>query len=452
MLLNKVAFSFTSNSSEFFILKSFTIEGNKKTKFRIISRELHFTSNDTISADQLRWKINAYVNRLNSTKLFIDVKCRIDTVTPQELHLHFIVEEAIFIGISPNITLADRNFNIWYNDYHMQLSRLNYSLKWRQQNMQGLNRTLETILQFGFNTGASIKYTIPYIGKKQNSTIVATFNYTNARQFHHQIANNKQLFFKDGNKFVFNKIHGEVKYNYRLKNYSNFSLSLGIANMAISNNLLLANPNLLPNQQLNTFFVETNLQYDYAKLDNIVYPLQGSHYRVFYNNKIGISASHFAQESIYFAAFYYLPLPKKYNISVVSRNRFLIGNANAFYFQKALGFDPDYIRGYEYFVMNGTHFTINRLDLKKLILYQVLNPKKMHHLPKLPIWILPKLFTDVGYVKAINNAPKASMNNIPLYSAGLGVDCRYGNIGIIRLEYAMNHLGQKGLFLHLTSL
>ena len=116
MLLNKVAFSFTSNSSEFFVLKSFTIEGNKKTKFRIISRELHFTFNDTISADQLRWKINAYVNRLNSTKLFIDVKCRVDTVTPQELHLHFIVEEAIFIGISPNITLADRNFNIWYND------------------------------------------------------------------------------------------------------------------------------------------------------------------------------------------------------------------------------------------------------------------------------------------------------------------------------------------------
>jgi hypothetical protein len=56
----------------------------------------------------------------------------------------------------------------------------------------------------------------------------------------------------------------------------------------------------------------------------------------------------------------------------------------------------------------------------------------------------------MGY--AANKYPGNSfLNDRLLYSAGLGVDIVTAYDLKIRLEYAWNHLGQNGLFLHLNS-
>jgi hypothetical protein len=108
------------------------------------------------------------------------------------------------------------------------------------------------------------------------------------------------------------------------------------------------------------------------------------------------------------------------------------------------------VRGYEYYVVDGAHFGILRLDLKREILNFTIKKIPLKYLPVIPIRVYPKLFADVGYVSNEYEG-NSFLNNRMLYSAGVGIDIFTAYDIKIRLEYAWNHLGQKDLFLHFNS-
>jgi hypothetical protein len=140
----------------------------------------------------------------------------------------------------------------------------------------------------------------------------------------------------------------------------------------------------------------------------------------------------------------------KWYSSNIIRARLMVPQKQPYAFRGALGIEPDYVRGYEYYVVDGSQFGLLRNSLKYELVNTTIRNIPIKYLPVLPIRLYPKIFTDFGYV--VNKTPGNSfLNNRLLYSAGFGLDIVSAYDFKLRLEYTWNHLGEKGLFLHINS-
>jgi hypothetical protein len=114
-----------------------------------------------------------------------------------------------------------------------------------------------------------------------------------------------------------------------------------------------------------------------------------------------------------------------------------------------LGTQTDYVRGYEYYVTDGYQYGLVRLSLKRELFNNTYS-LPVRYFTAVPVRIYPKVFFDAGYI----NNPTPSSNtlvNTLQYSLGVGLDLVTFYDMKVRLEYARNHLGQNGLYLHFNS-
>ena len=67
---------------------------------------------------------------------------------------------------------------------------------------------------------------------------------------------------------------------------------------------------------------------------------------------------------------------------------------------------------------------------------------------ELPFKVYSKIYSEHGYVNSPFYSEGNSLNNSYLRSAGTGIDFVLYHDFVFRYEYSINHLGQKGLYLH----
>jgi len=131
------------------------------------------------------------------------------------------------------------------------------------------------------------------------------------------------------------------------------------------------------------------------------------------------------------------------------RGRLMYPQNQPYYFRGGLGTQTDYVRGYEYYVTDGYNYGLVRLDLKRELFNNTyLLP--VRYFTAVPVRIYPKVFFDAGYNQSRIPGLNTLSNKI-LYSIGAGIDIVTLYDVKIRIEYARNHLGQNGLYLHFNS-
>ena len=59
------------------------------------------------------------------------------------------------------------------------------------------------------------------------------------------------------------------------------------------------------------------------------------------------------------------------------------------------------------------------------------------------------VFSDLGYV--LNEQPENTLNNSLLWGKGIALDYVTYYDKLLRIEYSINGLGEKGVFLHFSS-
>ncbi len=436
--------SLQTKAQEMFCVDSIVFEGDYRTKEMLLIRELNFAPNDCIHLDSLAISLKIAEQRLFNTQLFNKVS--VDTQNAEGKNIvRFFVDERFPIFPKPNLEFADRNFNVWWVEQGRKLNRLNIGMGIIHQNVRGRREQLGVEAQIGYTQKFSLSYNIPFLDKDKKHGIGASISVLNNMELGYITDKNKLLFkrFEEGS--ALRQYEASVWYSYRPRFATTHNITLNTKYIGLHDSIAnWYNPNYLGNGKQQGFVLGLTYRIQYNAVDNWNYPLEG--FRV-----IGIASADYLWGSkllpaVHWQADWYRKIGNKWYYNFIMRGRQAFGKDLPYFMQKNMGYDFDEMRGYEYFVHDGTFFNLLRGNFKyKLIDEQIKLPIRFFRY--IPIKVFAKTYGDFGYTyneKIGNN----SLNNQMLYSYGIGLDIVTLYDIRIRLEYTMNKSGVRDLYIH----
>ena len=310
------------------------------------------------------------------------------------------------------------------------------------------------VLQFQFINGYTrrlgINYTVPYINRKQNIGLSAGIFFSRNHEITYDTKNNKLLFFKDQDRFPRNDFSTYVSINKRKGIYQYFFTSVEYRRNITLDTVLSLNPDFFINQSTTQQGLSISWKYRFDKRDYKPYPMRGVYFE-FDVFRSGFATMKNEPDLTSFSAGIrkYVKLNEKFNFSGMLKARITQLSKAPFYNQKAIGYGQDYIRGYDYYVINGQNFFLIKSQFKYTLMKNRVYKMgliKTEKFNKIPIAMYLNAFGDGGYVSdRFYNATNTLTNSFQ-YSYGVGFDyVTYYDL-VFRVEYAINRLNERGFF------
>jgi hypothetical protein len=444
--------SIVQDTDSTYKISSIVLIGNKITKERIIYRELTFHLGDTIKESEFNFYFHRSEENLQNTSLFNSVKITW-LKEKSNLNIYIVVTERWYIFPLPIFEIAERNFNVWWQD--KDYSRIIYGGVLTWNNFRGRNEVLAVSARLGYTQRLSFYYNIPSINKKQNTGLTFGFAYSRNHQSSVQTVNNKILYYKDENLFSKKEYGVSVAYSHRSTLYETHTIETGFKHATVLDTVISLNQD---------YFVTGESSIDYPVLryffksdhrDIVVYPLKGYYFDaeiVKNGSKLLNSDIDLFYITTHFKKFW--PLTNRFHFGTGLSVKYSGESFYPYYLTRGLGYGRDYLRGYEYYVMDGQHFALFKSNLKFTLL-----PKHELHADFIPLnkfSTIPyafylNLYGDAGYVKDRQFEKLNPLVNSWQYSYGAGIDFVTYYDMVFRFEYSFNKLGESGFFLHFTA-
>ncbi len=455
--------SSTGNGGQVTIRK-IIITGNTITRRSVILREIGIfegevinnslhevtdtVSNEAVLTDSLSILQEQNKLRLFNMQLFNEVDQHV-VRTGHEVDWYIAVKERWPIIPSVIVQFADRNFNTWWVAEHHDLRRVSAGLTLTDKNFRGNLETLAITAEDGYTQKLGISYMRPYLNKGQTNGFGFSLSVAQSRQTYYNTDSNKLVYAGTYSGPVISKqFEGGISYLYRPAYSSKHLFQLNYKDYSVSDTILKLNPEYYTNNSKRARFFEFYYRYEYNGVDNWNYSLKGIKLVTQAVAREGLEGIHFQSYANIEAGWFKNPLPKWYT-SVIFRGRLMYPQEQPYYFRGGLGTQTDYVRGYEYYVIDGSNNGVIRLDLKHE-LFNNTYAIPVRYFTAIPVRIYPKIFFDAGYIDSPQPGNSFLSNKLQ-YSAGVGVDVVTLYDIKIRFEYAWNHLGQNGLYLHFNS-
>lgn len=429
-------------------IRNIYFEGNSITKQKIIERELRYKAGDSILASEIETELKYNKKRVFNLQLFAKVEDSICFVNSNTIDITYKLNELFYWLVKPLFSLADRNINVWWYEQHHRLDRSNIGLEFIRQNFRGRNETIGGSIQLGYNKNFDLFYKIPYIDKNLKKGLSFNLNYATGREISYFTDNNKLRFFRSEH-YPYQKFQGKIAYTYRHQYASIHEINLSYNFFNISQQLFDLNKYFIGFDKRRINYFELNYIYKYNNTDIRLYPMNGIDLKTTITKRgLGIDKD-INQFSAGAEMSYYKPINKLFSTAFVFRGRLSFPQQQPYYFNHALGFKNDYLRGYEYYVIDGSHFGLLRSNVRLKIIDRILHQRLLKIVEFIPIKLYGKVFDDIGYVynKYQNNS---ALNNKILNGYGVGLDLLLSYYVKLRIEYSFNHLNQNSLFLHST--
>lgn len=424
------------------------LECHRKTKDRIIFREIALQEGDKIHRKDIEQVLEREKSKLFNTNLFVTVDIFYEEFTKGKLDIVISFTEQWYFYPIPIIELADRNFNVWWNQQNRSLDRLEYGFRLKQRNFRGRNETLDILLQAGFTRKFNVNYSIPYINKAQTVGLSFYGGYAeNTNVGYTTLRDTLRFVSMPNNEVLTNRFYGGMGLTVRSRFYDRHSFSVGYRHEEIADTIMQLNANYFGEGQTRQRYVE--LQYTFFRdlRDRANYPLKGYYFLFSVEQKgMGVHGdlSIFTARSEFTK---FIPLFKNTYFSSSALLKMSFATHNFPYNQrKGIGFGRDVIRGYEYNVVESQQHFISKNTLRyKLVDKQFHFKKFPHQFSKIPLTIYPKLYFDTGYAQLYDVYPSNQLPNRWLWGAGVGMDIVIYTNAVFRVEYSLADNGTKGL-------
>lgn len=431
-------------------LRGIVIEGNRKTRDRILLRELSLSPGARITRDSLSFYEQQNRLRLANLALFTDIEVKILPLPDSAAaDLSIKVKERWSIWPEVSFALADRNFNVWWKEHNRDLHRANISLAVSDFNFRGNLERLKATIQLGYTQKFGIDYERPYIDRQQKHGIGFSFEAAQNQEVYVTTDSNKLRFARNEHRYIIRNFQAGIRYSYRPAYAARHLLELKYRSAFIADTIRQLNTDYFDRNSQHLRFLELVYRFDHNGVDNWNYPLRGQKVVAYTTLRAGIEGMQF-QGFLNTELAHFAEPRRRWYTSFVFRGRISLTEDQPYYLRNAMGINSEYVRGYEYYVIDGYHYAIGRASFKRELINTSIRKIPFRYLPVIPLRIYPKVFADAGYVR--NPHPGNSfLNNRLLYSVGAGVDLITAYDFKFRLEYAVNHLGQSGFFLHMSS-
>lgn len=430
-------------------LQSIKITGNKITRRSIILREMNVLEGDSLLVDEMANLLELNQKRIFNLSIFIEVQVHVDTISPGVINWNIMVREQWYIMPEVTFKLADRNFNVWWVEQKRDIRRANIGVTLKNRNFRGNLEQVAIVAQVGYTQKFGLEYSRPYVDKAQKHGFgVKVFTSRNEEWFY-RTDSNKWEFARTPGSYVTGAFEATANYTYRPAYASRHLMELRFRSQKIEDTMILLNPNYFLNGSTHQQLMEFIYRYDLNMVDNWNYPMEGLKTIVQSIVRVGWVGFDF-QNQYHSEIAYFKKLPWKFYSSHIFRGRLSFPEAQPYTNVYAMGTGSEYLRGYEYYVIDGSHYGMLRTNLKYELINRVFRKIPIRYIATIPVRIYPKLFADLGYAR--NRFPGNSyLNNRALYSYGVGVDIVSIYDFKFRLEHTWNHLGEKGLFLHINN-
>ncbi len=436
-------------------MNKINISGNKKTKQKIIFRELVIAPGDTIQLSELANILEKCRRNLLNTRLFNQVTTNVKNwnLDSQTADIEIEVQEAWYLFPAPIFELADRNFNVWWVEQKRSLQRINLGLRVKYLNPTGNGDELKLKVHGGYTRKAEIRYTYPYINKGQTLGAFGSVLFSQNKEIGYQLNQNKIEFLKRDELILFDKLRLETGLIIRPNIYNQHIFRFGYNRHRIHE---------LVSQEYNENFFGSGhhkqryylMEYEYRNdhRDLSVYPRHG-YFVNFRLKRIGLLPTDDLKNWVTrFEYDHYTLLGRRssFGFSFTGQTT-LTPNKLPFYSSKAIGFGDDYLRGYEYFVINGERFLMLKTKIKLNIISKEFNIGKwmpIKALKNLPLEVFVTGGTDLGIVHDPIKQSGNELANQVLRGITLGLDVLLYNNYLYTAELSYNHFQELGLFLH----
>jgi outer membrane protein assembly factor BamA len=430
---------------------SFT--GNKRTKQSIMLRELSFKAGDTLTVHEMESALLRSQQNLNNTSLFNFVT--ITYVLNEELksmQVKIDVKERWYVWPSPIFEVQDRNFNSWWAT--KDLFRINYGLFLDFQNVRGRNESLILKFRKGYTELYGFNYRIPYIDKRQALGLSFGYNFYRNNEIAYATYGNQLLFYRNYRAYVRNEHEAKIGATYRDGLYMKHSFELMYKNCSVADSIRKLNASYF-GAQSNIAYLSWQYGFRRDYRDSKVYPLRGYCFdATIVKDGLNLLKNENIDNFTVSANIknYWSVLPRTF-VSTGLKLRYMINNTPSYYFNRALGFN-DFVRGYEYYVVDGQSFGM----IKATVKYQLVKPhianipvKRLDKFNRVPYTVYLTMYGDGAYVQDKYYYNDNPLSNSFIMGCGVGIDLVTYYDYVVRIEASMNKMFQKGLYLHFAA-
>lgn len=447
----------SANTHNKVCIKGLQVTGTKRTKIYIVYREIQFKKGDSVLISDLYKELEQARAQVYNTTLFNEVKFEVTALDTANITIQVRVLERWYLYPVPQFKWIDRNFNEWYKTYNHSLSRVDYGIKFVHYNLSGRRDQLRIYFINGYTRNVSFSYTAPYSNKKLTDGFTIGGGYLQKREMSIKTNSNDSLLFYPSDSatkakadFIYKSWYVNAGYTIRRGFFTKHIFSASYTYIKVADSVITGkyNPNYFKDPVTSKGVFDLNYRMQYSNVDNGSYPLKGkTAYLSLLKRGLGFTGgvNMFMVEA---GLNRYFDLGKKWYSIVQLSGSLKLPFDQAYINQRGLGYGENYLRGLEYYVIDGVGTALVKSTLKKkLVAFDIpfrLFPKVF---TKIPISVFAKSYADLGYAYT-KKKYDTYLNNRLLYSGGFGIDILTLYDINLKFEYSFNQLGKNGLFLH----
>lgn len=409
-----------------------SLRGNKRTKEVVFYREIGYRPGDTIHNIQAAKLL--FRQRLSGIEIFnfVQVDALADT-------LLITVKERIYTWGLPRLRWADRNFNVWWEK--KDPARLYYGATLYFNNLYGLNHEAQVTLIHGYNRQIAGKYTFPFPHHSKGWSFIPEFRYLQNHELWYKTENDRLQFLKDESTSVQKDLELKLSMRHRINFFDNIEILLSGRYYRISDSAYRANPAYLNNGTAQRSLAPgIFFNSDHRIQRN--YPVGGYLLRAGLNMLLVDGREYWPGATFRFSNF----TPLGHNLVLAqyfgASHTFARVTALPYNLGRQLGYQNDYVRGYEPYVADGKGFVLGKLALRKALFnnypFSFGRAMPVNNYKKMPLSLWFSIFADAGHV--LNPAPGASnrLNRGWMAGTGIGLDLIVYYNSMMRLDYSIN--------------
>ncbi len=443
-------FAAAQDTTKVLTVRNIIIIGTKKTKNKVVEREMSLRRGDTLQLANLMVRLHRDEQLLMNLSLFNSVQTNVANWRNDSIDIKVVVDEALYIYPIPFIELADRNFETWWNQFKRDPARLNYMIRGVHYNLTGSADRLTILLQVGYSQKFAVSYRTPYLDKKGTLRGYVSGFYSRNRETQADTRENKQYFLQTDNEYALQRMRATAELSYKPNFNTEHFLTAIFFNNKASDTLVRMNKDFF-NGQKQQKYVEIDYRWRHDRRDVRPYATRG--YAAMAQATFEGLGDAGAPNRFWVEALYkqYFSASPRTSFELVAKAHKTLWTARIpQYNNRLIGYDDDdYLRGYDKYVQDGQDFMYFKSAVRYKFLERVndLGKWSPRSFRMMPIRLYATLSSDIGYVRDTQYGMGNYQTNRWLWGGGPGIDIRVYFENILQFEYLFNQFGEKGLFL-----